>query len=277
MAPSSDARDGTSSYILRGGDDGAARLRILGEATRPATLRLLERAGLAAGMRALDAGCGSGEVTAELVRLVGPSGRVTAIDADPVLLEHARARVRAVGGTASFVRADVTADLPAEIARDHDLVYARFLLSHLRAPETGLIRLRDAARPGGTIVVEDVDFPGHFCHPPSAAFARYVELYQQVARHRGGDPAIGPRLPALLRAAGLTGIEAGVAQPVFLDGDGKRVTQLTLAGLRDAAIDAGLADAAEIDALLATLDEERRRPDTLHSIARIVQARGTRP
>ena len=85
------------------------------------------------------------------------------------------------------------------------------------------------------------------------------------------------RLPALLRAAGLTGIEADVAQPVFLDGDGKRVTQLTLAGLRDAAIDAGLADAAEIDALLATLDEERRRPDTLHSIARIVQARGTRP
>ena len=196
MTRTPDERDETSSYILRGGDDGAARLRILGEATRPTTLRLLERAGLAAGMRVLDAGCGSGEVTAEMVRIVGRSGRVTAIDADPVLLEHARARVRAAGGNATFVRADVTAELPAEIARDHDLVYARFLLSHLRSPEAGLLRLRDTARPGGTLVVEDVDFPGHFCHPPSAAFARYVELYQQVARHRGGDPAIGPRLPA---------------------------------------------------------------------------------
>jgi hypothetical protein len=34
---------------------------------------------------------------------------------------------------------------------------------------------------------------------------------------------------------------------------------------------------AEIDALLEALDEERRRPDTLHSIARIVQAWGLRP
>lgn len=276
MGAASDDRDGTSSYILRGGDDGAARLRILGAATRPTTLRLLERAGIAPGLRVLDAGCGSGEVTVELARLVGPSGHVTAIDADPVLLEHARERVRAAGAGATFVAVDVTGDLPAEIARDHDLVYARFLLSHVRSPDAALTRLCDATRPGGTIVVEDVDFPGHFCHPPSAAFARYVELYQQVARHRGADPGIGPRLPALLRAAGVDDLQADVAQPVFLDGDGKRVTQLTLAGIRDAAIDAGLADAVEIDALLATLDEERRRPDTLHSIARIVQAWGTR-
>lgn len=274
---SSDEGAGTSSYILRGGDDGAARLRILGVATRPTTLRLLARAGIAPGMRVLDAGCGSGEVTTELVRLVGPAGRVTAVDADPVLLDHARARVAAAGGDATFVHADLTGEPSSAIPRDHDLVYARFLLSHLRAPETALAQLRDATRPGGSIVVEDVDFPGHFCHPPSAAFARYVELYQQVARRRGGDPAIGPRLPALLRAAGVVDVHADVAQPVFLDGDGKRVTQLTLAGIRDAAIDAGLADAAEIDALHATLDEERRRPDTLHSIARIVQAWGTRP
>ena len=49
MGAASDDRDGTSSYILRGGDDGAARLRILGAATRPTTLRLLERAGIAPG------------------------------------------------------------------------------------------------------------------------------------------------------------------------------------------------------------------------------------
>ena len=274
--PEERASDGTPSYILRGGDAGAARLRILGAATRATTLRLLERAGVTAGQRVLDAGCGSGEVTAELARIVGPDGHVTALDADAVVLEHARVRVRGVRERVTLVRADVAQPYPAGVPRDHDVAFARFVLSHLAAPEAALAHLCDAVRPGGTVVVEDVDFPGHFCHPPSAAFARYVELYQAVARHHGADAAIGPRLPALLRAAGLYDVRVDVAQPAFLDGDGKSVAQLTLAGIRDAAIAAGLSDAAEIDALVATLDEERRAPDTLHGIARIVQAWGTR-
>lgn len=270
------AADGTSSYIIRGGDFGAARLHILGAATRPSTLQLLERAGVKSGMRVLDVGCGSGEVTVELARLVGPHGHVTAIDADPIVLEHARTRVAEAGWRATFVCADVMRAYPDEVPRDHDVGYARFLLTHVVAPETALAHLCSATRTGGTVVVEDVDIPGHFCHPPSAAFARYVELYLAVARHRGGDPAIGPRLPALLHEAGVGDVQVAVAQPVFLDGDGKRVAQLTLAGIREAAIAAGAADGAEIDALVERLDAERRAPGTLQSITRIVQAWGVR-
>jgi SAM-dependent methyltransferase len=274
--PPPSAPDGTSTYIIRGGDFGAARLRILGAATRPSTLQLLERAGVTRGMRVLDVGCGSGEVTVELARLVGPEGLVTAIDADPVVLDHARTRVADAGLRATFVCSDVMQPYPDEVPRDHDVGYARFLLTHVAAPETALAHLCDATRAGGTVIIEDVDIPGHFCHPPSAAFARYVELYLAVARRRGGDPAIGPRLPALLRAAGVRDVQVAVAQPVFLDGDGKRVAQLTLAGIRDAAIAAGLADGAEIDALVEQLDVERRTPGTLQSITRIVQAWGVR-
>ena len=71
-------------------------------------------------------------------------------------------------------------------------------------------------------------------------------------------------------------MQVAVAQPVFLDGDGKRVAQLTLAGIRDAAIAAGLADGAEVDALVEQLDRERRTPGTLQSITRIVQVWGVR-
>src|SRR5581483_12394792 len=48
---------------------------------------------------------------------------------------------------------------------------------------------------GGTVVLEDIDFRGHFCHPECAAFSRYVHLYTQAAHRRGADPNIGPRLP----------------------------------------------------------------------------------
>lgn len=276
MTASKREPDGTSSYILRGGNDGAARLRILGAATRTTTQHLLARAGVAPGQRALDVGCGSGEVTVELARLVGPDGSVTGIDADPAVLAHARTRLAAAGERATFVCADVTRAYPPDVGRDHDVAYARFLLTHLRAPADALAEMCAATRAGGTIVVEDVDIPGHFCHPPSAAFARYVEIYQAVARRRGGDPAIGPRLPEMLLAAGLHDVRVEVVQPAFLDGDGKRVAQLTLAGIRDAAIETGVASAPEIDALLTQLDHERRAPGTLQSIARIVQAWGVR-
>jgi hypothetical protein len=45
----------------------------------------------------------------------------------------------------------------------------------------------EALSPGGTIVVEDVDFGGHFCDPPCPAFSRYSELYVEAARQRGAD------------------------------------------------------------------------------------------
>jgi hypothetical protein len=65
------------------------------------------------------------------------------------------------------------------------------------------------------IVVEDIDFRGHFAEPPCPALDRYVALYSASVTKRGADPNIGPRLPALLRAAGFSDVETrGVAERV---------------------------------------------------------------
>ncbi len=261
-----------SSYVLRGGAAGAARLAVLGRVFWPTTHALLERVGVRSGMRVLDLGCGSGQVSVELARLVAPEGEVIAIDADAEVLKHARALARERGVEVRFEQRDALED---DGHRDLDLAYARFLLSHVRDPAATLARMRRTLRPGGVLVVEDVDFAGHFCHPPCAAFERYVELYVAAARLRGADATIGPRLPALLREAGLEAIEVDVVQPAFLDGDGKRIAQLTLDGIRDTVVAAGLASDAEIDALLAELDAHRRAPGTLQTVARVVRAWGT--
>src|SRR5215510_3163017 len=71
-----------TDYVLRGGDAGAERLRLLAQVVWPTTERLLDRAGVAPGMRCLDVGCGIGAVTVELARRVGPSGHVLGIDFD---------------------------------------------------------------------------------------------------------------------------------------------------------------------------------------------------
>ena len=76
-----------------------------------------------------------------------------------------------------------------------DVVYGRFLLTHLPDPAAALANMRERLVPGGVLVVEDIDCTGHFCEPDSPAFRRFVELYTRTVQSRGGDPNIGPRLP----------------------------------------------------------------------------------
>ena len=47
-----------------------------------------------------------------------------------------------------------------------------------------------AARPRGLAVIEDIDFAGYFCHPPSSGFDAYVRLYREAARRQGADADI---------------------------------------------------------------------------------------
>ncbi len=261
-------------YVIRGGVDGRERLRVLARVMRPATTDLLSRAGIATGMSCLDVGCGGGDVSAELARLVGPGGRVLGIDLDPTKVELASAEAAQAGTPWLAYRVAAIGD---DVAGDHDLVYCRFVLTHLRDPTAAVAWMLARLRPGGILIVEDIDFRGHFCEPPSAAFARFVELYEQVVRRNGADPEIGPRLPGMLLDAGCTGVRAGVVQPCGFEGEVTQLAALTMQNIGDALLDAGLASHAEIDEVVRVLWELSADGRTFQSLPRIVQTWGTRP
>ena len=177
----------------------------------PTTLEFLGRVPLAPDARCLDVGCGGGDVTVALSHMV-PQGHVTGIDFDGSKILLARQEAESLGiKNVDFRAEDVTAR-PQTNDR-YDLIYVRFVLTHLRDPEAALSRFYDQLKPGGILAVEDIDFSGHVCYPPSAAFDRYVELYSQSARARGCDPCIGPRLPSLIQSAGFSDVNAGIVQP----------------------------------------------------------------
>jgi ubiquinone/menaquinone biosynthesis C-methylase UbiE len=171
----SDQRD----YVLRGGDLGAERLKLLASVKWPTTKPLLERAGLRPGLNCLDVGCGAGAVTFEMVKAVKPTGRVTGIDFDERCVRLARAEAQKFGLDVEF-RTGSANEL--EDCATYDLVFARFLLTHLLEPEAALERMVQATIPGGVVVVEDIQFTGHFSYPACPAFDRYVSLYQNVVR-----------------------------------------------------------------------------------------------
>ena len=87
-------------YLLRGGRAGAERLHLLNRVKWPTTEGLLKAAGLQAGMRVLDVGCGSGEVTLKMADLVGAGGEVAGIDSDQAILRLAGREAGCVDGAA---------------------------------------------------------------------------------------------------------------------------------------------------------------------------------
>src|SRR5207247_3418540 len=101
---------------------------------------------------------------------------------------------------------------------------------------------------------EDIQFTGHFSHPACAAFDRYVALYQDVVRRKGGDPNIGPRLLGMLLDAGLAEVDLEVIQPTYRQGPGKQIAAVTMEHIREAVVSAGLASDEEMNRVIADLE-----------------------
>ena len=262
------------SYIIDGGRSGAERLGVLARAMAPATGALLDRSGPWEGLNVLDLGCGSGDVTIEIARRVGARGRVVGIDMDPSVLTHARERC-----DGAAVRVDWQQGRAEELAEvaAYDIACARFLLSHLADPARVLQGIRRAIRPGGRVVLEDIDIAMHVHWPPSPAFQRYVELYLRTAAMRGADPRIGPRLHVLLCDAGFELVDIAISMPVFHESEGKSIARLTLASIADTAIAAGLTDRHEVGRLIRELRAHEENPQSIQSTAQVFQLIGRAP
>lgn len=132
--------------------------QLLGESLHPGgidlTAEVARTAGIAAGARVLDAGCGRG---ASAIYLAGKLGcRVTGITLEkPSIIEATeQAARRGVQDLTAFHQGDL-AEFPLE-ADAFDTVLMECVLSALPQKELVLRRLLAAARPGGRLVVTDV-------------------------------------------------------------------------------------------------------------------------
>src|SRR4051812_11593 len=98
----------STAYVLGHARDELRRLDEGSAFLRPATAALLASCGLGPGMRVLDAGCGTGEVTLMCADAVGPGGDVLGVDRAPEALDKARDRAGLRGAAhARFEEADL--------------------------------------------------------------------------------------------------------------------------------------------------------------------------
>ncbi len=110
-------------------------------------LEQLERLPLSGDEVVLDAGCGSGRVTAELAERV-PRGRVYGVDAAPSMAEHARV---ALGERATVLCQDlVELALPEPV----DVVFSNATFHWIQDHDRLFAALHRAMKPGGRLVAQ---------------------------------------------------------------------------------------------------------------------------
>jgi ubiquinone/menaquinone biosynthesis C-methylase UbiE len=182
----------------------AAQLETLYRTRDVLRRRRLVREALQAGPgdRILDVGCGPGFYVAELVEQVGPTGSVTGVDASPQTLELARRRTAGRGNVALHL-ADAT-DLPVPDGA-FDAALSVQVLEYVTDLDAALAELYRALRPGGRVVIWDVDWSTVSWH--STDPARMARVLAAWDGHLA-DPSLPRTLAARLRAAGFAGVAA---------------------------------------------------------------------
>jgi trans-aconitate 2-methyltransferase len=110
-------------------------------------LEVLDRVELRGDEVVLDAGCGTGEVTAALAARV-PDGRVYAVDGSPRMVELARRRL---GDGATVWVSDL---LELEVPEPVDVIFSTATFHWIGDHERLFERLRAALRPGGRLVAQ---------------------------------------------------------------------------------------------------------------------------
>ena len=100
--------DSDSGYEFGSAEDELARLELQGSALAPATRMIFTAAGIQAGMRVLDVGCGAGDVAFVAADPVGPEAYVIGVDRSPEAPARAQLRAQQRGlAQVEFVEGDV--------------------------------------------------------------------------------------------------------------------------------------------------------------------------
>lgn len=126
--------------------------------------RSAERLGLprgGAGLRLLDAGCGTGSSTAALLA-AAPAASITAVDASAGMLRQAAAKPWPAN--VAFVHSPVEELTAAGVRGPFDAVFCAYLLRNVSDPDAVLLNLRQLLTPGGKLVVHDYTLSGSARH-----------------------------------------------------------------------------------------------------------------
>jgi demethylmenaquinone methyltransferase / 2-methoxy-6-polyprenyl-1,4-benzoquinol methylase len=178
--------------------------------------RAVDRAEVGPGDSALDVCCGTGDLSIELGRRIGPTGRVVGSDFSERMLDLAREKAVPEGAAKPIFEWGDALDLPYDDG-GFDAVTVGFGVRNLHDLDRGVAEMTRALRPGGRLVILEITQP---TRPPLSTFFSiwFDRLVPLIGRLAGEDDAYSylpesvKRFPppqglaAIMDRAGLTGV-----------------------------------------------------------------------
>ena len=218
--------------------------------------------GLRDGMSILEVGSGPGFVTEQLLDMC-PNSHVTCVEIDPDLIGPAEQYLqsRGLAGRYSIIQGDV---LDMDLSDDRfDFAFARLIFQHLHDPSGAIKETHRVLKPGGRLVIHDIDIGlGEIVEPVNREAEAIEDKMHEGRALRGGSPRIGRRLWRLLGEAGYVNMDLEVV-PVHTDKPGMETLfseEWDPGGLKPA-LDLGIISEADVETLHKAHLEFHASPD----------------
>jgi ubiquinone/menaquinone biosynthesis C-methylase UbiE len=148
---------------------------------------LLDRAGVAPGMRVLDVGCGPGRITLPAAHRVGPNGEVVALDIQEAMLQRVRQKLDAQN-VANVRLLHAGAGEGQTEPESFDRAFLVTVLGEIPDKAAALREIYQALKPGGILSVTEV-LPDPDYQTPNAIRQLAREAGFEASEKIGGFPA----------------------------------------------------------------------------------------
>jgi len=190
-------------YLLGTHDDEVARLGLQHRVWRPRVLDAWRRAGVSEGAKVVDAGAGPGWATFDLAEIVGPKGRVHALERSERFLSFLEGSAQRRGlNNIETAAVDLVEDaLPVSGA---DAFWVRWVLAFVSDPAAVLRKLVGTLKPGGVAIIHEyLDYQTWSFAPDLPMQKEFIKVVVEGWRGSGGEPDIARSFPRLLPEVGL--------------------------------------------------------------------------
>ncbi|MCX7121677.1 MAG: methyltransferase domain-containing protein, partial [Gammaproteobacteria bacterium] len=215
---------------------------LFGETSR----NLLLKAGLVSGMRVLEIGCGTGNMTGWIADQVGKNGHVTAVDISEEQIEIAKVNNKLHNNIEFIVKSIF--DL-ADLSQ-FDMIYSRFVIMHQVKPFDALKVLMPLLKKNGVLVCEEGTNTVSACCPHSDIFQKYRGLLLELFKMKNLDHDFGSNIYTNFRKLELKDITTNFIQPIYQSSAQKKMMLLFLTEMKPQYVKNNLISEVEINKLI---------------------------
>jgi SAM-dependent methyltransferase len=235
-----------SQYALSVGKRDEERLAILNEVYNPTSVLFFKQAGIQEGMSVLDVGCGTGIMSCEIGKIVGPAGKVTCLDISAEQLDIAREKAEKEKLSNLAFQCLPAQDI-GRLQEKFDAVCCRFLLMHLKDPLAIIDQFLTILSPGGLLIAEEsMGVQSVQSLTPIPAFDLFYKIAEAQYRTQESNSSIGALLPQILTEKGMRLKKTELFHPVLKTSREKSLLRLGLESIAPRLKEYGITDEQQL-------------------------------